>query len=71
LFFILFLKGAFDKNTFYRHNSLILLSCCGYIADKMAASASSKSAKSKPGATVHPTKQKALPDAGKIEKEII
>lgn len=42
----------------YLHNSSMMAICCGNNADSEEALASSKSVKSKPGATVQPTKQK-------------
>ena len=42
----------------------MIVSCCGYNLLKLFAFANSKSAKSKPGETVQPTKLKLLSGAG-------
>jgi hypothetical protein len=54
---------------FYLHNSFITEAYWGYKFDSTLSSASSKSAKSNPGATVHPTKQKLLPAAGLLANQ--
>ena len=48
----------------YLHKRLIIASCWGNWVDKVSFVAISKSAKSKPGETVQPTRENATPGAG-------
>ncbi len=61
-----------EGDTFYYnhlHKFLIIFRCCENKAEREAADASSKSAKSNPGATVQPTKQNELPGAGVLANQ--
>ncbi len=58
-----------ETEKIHLHNSLIIISCIGYKADNAAASASSKSSKSKPGDTAQPAKQNVLPADGLLANQ--
>ena len=69
-----FMKKANLKRSKYRrfyclHKESIIDLCSGYSKDNVSATANSKSAKSNPGATVHPTKENSLSSAGLLANQ--
>ena len=62
------LKNASKAKT-YRHISSINVLCCGKLSKKYGFEGISKSAKSKPGQTVQPTKEKTLPAKGLLPNQ--
>jgi hypothetical protein len=62
-------RGDYTGGFYCLHKESITNLCCGNCKDKVSANANSKSAKSNPGATVHPTKENSLSSAGLLANQ--